>query len=304
MQTKDLLFELSASSPVSGEELAEGFGVSRNAIWKHIEKLRDEGFEIESNGDGYRLVDVPEYGGLAIEYHLGESMWEIEYYDEADSTNAVAEEEARDDAPEGTVVVAEKQTAGRGRREREWSSPPGGVWMSLVLRPTMPPRDASVITLIAAVAVARALETVGAEPSIKWPNDVMIGDRKVCGILTEMQADAERIDYAVVGIGLNANIEPPIEKSTSLRNEIGDVNRASLVASILAEFDELYDAPHDEILEEWRSRSSTVGREVRVEMPNETVEGEAVGVDSTGALRVKTAEGERVVTVGDCEHLR
>lgn len=306
METREVLKHLKKHEAVSGSELADTYGVSRNAVWKHVEALRDRGFEIESTPDGYTLESVPEYGGLPVLYHLESSCFvdDVIYHAEVGSTNAVAEELARDGAGEGIVVLAEHQSGGKGRRGRRWESPGGGIWMSVLLRPHIPPRKASIITLAGSVAVARALERLGLEPQIKWPNDVTINGRKLCGILVEMQADAESIDYAVVGIGVNANTKPDIDVPvTSVSNELGrEINRASLTASILTGLDELLDS--DRVMELWRERSSTLGREVRVETPNDVVSGEAVGVDSSGALRIHTENGERLVAAGDCKHLR
>lgn len=305
METRDVLLELK-EGPVTGSALAESYGVSRNAVWKHVEELRGAGFSVESTPEGYRVTEVPEYGGYAIQYHLPSDCFvdQVEYREKVASTNTEAEELARDGAMEGVVVAAERQTEGRGRRERRWASPEGGVWMSVVLRPEVSTRDASLITLAASVAVAGALEGLGLEPRIKWPNDITLDEQKVCGILVEMQADAESIDYAVVGVGLNANVVPDVDvDATSVMEVLGRrVDRAELAAGVLENFESAY--TDDDVLELWRQRSSTLGREVRVETPNETIEGTAVGVDSGGALRVDTPAGERVVSVGDCRHLR
>jgi BirA family biotin operon repressor/biotin-[acetyl-CoA-carboxylase] ligase len=311
MDAKNVLNALADEGVVSGEELAERFGVSRNAVWKHVETLRDAGFIVESTPDGYRLSSVPKYGGFAVKYRLrkrGGTKYignEIEYHDFVESTNDIAVERAREGVEEGYVVLADEQTGGRGRRERVWESPSGGIWTSIVLRPDFAPRDASLVTLAASVAVARGVEETGVEPTIKWPNDVLIDGKKLCGILVEMEADAERISHAVVGIGLNANAKPrvPDASPTSLSEHVGKVDRAVLTANLLAELEEAYESG-DGILDEWRERSSTLGREVRVETPNETVEGVAERIDDTGALVVSTGEGERVVTAGDCVHLR
>lgn len=311
MDAKDVLDALDREGVVSGGELAERFGVSRNAVWKHVETLRDEGFVVESTGDGYILETVPEYGGLAVTYRLRERGGteyignEIEYHDTVESTNDLAVERAREGVDEGYVVLADEQAGGRGRRERVWESPSGGIWTSVVLRPDFAPRDASLVTLAASVAVARAVEDVGVNATIKWPNDVLVDDEKLCGLLVEMEADAESISHAVVGIGLNANTKPdvPDASPTSLSEQVGEVDRASLTADTLAELEDTYEAG-DGILDEWRKRSSTLGREVRIETPNETFEGMAERIDETGALVVSTDEGERVVTAGDCVHLR
>jgi BirA family biotin operon repressor/biotin-[acetyl-CoA-carboxylase] ligase len=313
MDANDVLDALADEGVVSGEDLAERFGVSRNAVWKHVETLRDAGFGVESTGDGYRLGEdgVPGYGGLAVEYRLrtdGRTDYvgtEIEYHGTVESTNDLAVERARGGVEEGYVVLADEQTGGRGRRERVWESPSGGVWTSVVLRPDFAPRDASLVTLAASVAVARAAETEGVKATIKWPNDVLIDGEKLCGILVEMEADAESISHAVVGIGLNANAKPdvPDASPTSLAEHVGEVDRGVLTANLLAELEDAYETG-DGVLDEWRERSSTLGREVRVETPNETVEGVAERIDGTGALVVSTDEGERVVTAGDCVHLR
>ncbi|MDY6775749.1 MAG: biotin--[acetyl-CoA-carboxylase] ligase [Halobacteria archaeon] len=314
MKTTQVLDLLSEDEPVSGKEIAEEFGVSRNAVWKHIERLRDAGFEIDSDPKGYVLTSPAEYGDFGLSYYLDPgTIWEdIEYREEVPSTNSVASQLARDGAPEGTVVLADVQRQGKGRRGREWTSPSGGVWMSGVLRPEIPPRSASVITVAASVAVARGLEEAGVEPRIKWPNDVLVDGKKICGILVEIQADAESVEHAVVGIGINANVEIEDDdwNATSVKDEVGhEVNRANLAASVLEELEDLYSLASDDgdrkvVFEEWKEYSDSIGREVRVETPTETIEGEAVGVDDTGALRVETSDGERVVTAGDCEHLR
>jgi BirA family biotin operon repressor/biotin-[acetyl-CoA-carboxylase] ligase len=310
MDARDVLEALiEGDGVVSGGELAARFGVSRNAVWKHIETLREAGFVVESTGEGYMLEAVPEYGGLAVAYHLRERTdyvgKEIEYHETVESTNDLAVERARGGVNEGYVVLADEQKGGRGRRERVWESPSGGVWTSVVLRPDSAPREASLVTLAASVAVARAVENEGVNAKIKWPNDVLIDGDKLCGILVEMEADAESISHAVVGIGLNANTKPDVPKAspTSLAEHVGEIDRASLAAEVFAELEDAYEAG-DGILDEWRERSSTLGREVRVETPSETHEGTAERVDETGALVVSTSEGERTVTAGDCAHLR
>jgi len=234
---------------------------------------------------------------------------EIEYHDTVGSTNDIAVERAREDVDEGYVVLADEQKGGRGRRDRVWESPSGGVWTSVVLRPEFAPRDASLVTLAASVAVVRAVEEEGVDATIKWPNDVLVDGKKLCGVLVEMEADAESISHAVVGIGVNANAKPDVPDAdtqpTSLAERVGggEVNRASLTANLLVELEDAYESG-EAVLDEWRERTSTLGRRVRVETPNETLEGVAERVDDTGALVLSTDEGERVVTAGDCVHLR
>ncbi|MFP4631935.1 MAG: biotin--[acetyl-CoA-carboxylase] ligase [Halobacteriales archaeon] len=307
MDPRDVVEELRDGDVVSGSALAERYGVSRNAVWKHVESLRREGFEIESTGSGYRLDGVPEYGANAVAYHLDTEYVgdEIEYHDVVESTNALAREAARADADEGYTVLADRQEGGKGRRGRRWESPSGGVWTSVVLRPELSPREASVVTLAASVAVADALDDLGVVVSIKWPNDVLAGDQKVCGVLVEFEADAEEVSYFVVGLGLNANAAPDVDGATSLELELGhEVDRARLTAALYRALEAWLDRPRDDILEEWRRRSSTLGRLVRVTTAEDVFEGRATSIDDSGALHVETNEGERVVTAADCEHLR
>ncbi|MFB6172058.1 MAG: biotin--[acetyl-CoA-carboxylase] ligase [Haloarculaceae archaeon] len=297
-----------ADGPVSGPALAARLDVSRAAVWKHVEALRDDGFEIESGDDGYALVDVPEYGGGAIEYGL-DAPFEIEFHDAIDSTNR----RARDLATEGAsdvVVVAASQTGARGRLDREWSSPPGGVYLSVVCRPDLPPAQAPVYTLAAAVATVRAAREAGVDARIKWPNDVVVPDgdggyRKLAGILTEMEGEADRVSWIVVGIGVNVNTadEHLPAGATSVRREAGAVERRVFVQRLLESFDRLRADP-EAVVPAWREYALTLGQTVRVETPGDVVVGEAVDVEFPGALVVETDAGPRRVAAGDCEHLR
>jgi BirA family biotin operon repressor/biotin-[acetyl-CoA-carboxylase] ligase len=293
--------------PVTGPELADRLDVSRSAVWKHVEALRDAGFGVDSTDDGYVLASVPEFGGPAVEYGL-DAPFEVEYHDSIPSTNA----RARDLATAGesdVVVLADEQTGGRGRLDREWSSPSGGVWLSLVLRPDLPPTQVPVFTLAAAVAVARAAREAGVDATIKWPNDVLVetadGERKLCGILTEMEGEADRVSWVVVGIGVNVNVAaadlPP--EATSVQEQVGAVDRRAFTQRLLETFDDLRGDPHG-VLDEWRAYAGTLGRRVRVETPGGTVEGEAVDVEFPGTLLVDTGTERIRVTAGDCEHLR
>jgi BirA family biotin operon repressor/biotin-[acetyl-CoA-carboxylase] ligase len=306
--TRRAVLDRLKESPVPGPALAEELGVSRTAVWKQIEALREEGFEIETRTDGYAITDVPEYGASAVEYHL-DGRYVIEYHETIESTNGRARELARDGAND-VVVLADEQTGGRGRLDRGWSSPSGGVWASLLFRPDLPPARAPLLTLATAVAAARAVRALGVDAGLKWPNDVLVTDddgteRKLAGILTEMEGEADAASWVVVGIGLNANVDAGAlpEGATSLRERVGDVDRARLVADLLDAFDALRRNP-SEILPAWRDLSLTLGRRVRVETGEESVVGEAVGVESPGQLLVDTGEEEVRVHAGDCEHVR
>jgi BirA family biotin operon repressor/biotin-[acetyl-CoA-carboxylase] ligase len=309
--TRRALLSALEDGPVDGPGLADRLGVSRAAVWKQVEALRDEGFGIEGGDDGYRVVEVPAYGGAALAFGL-DAPYEIEYHDRIASTNDRARERAEDGAAD-VVVVADEQTGGRGRLGREFTAPSGGVWASLVLRPDRPPAEAPIYTLAAAVAVTRAARAVGADASIKWPNDVLVagpdGDhRKLCGILTEMEGEADRVSWLVVGIGVNANVDRDAlpTGATSLRAAVGDVDRRRFLQRVLEGVHDLTGPGADlrAVLDAWREHASTLGRRVRVETPRDTVRGAAVDVRFPGSLVIETDDGECVVHAGDCEHLR
>lgn len=291
------------AGPTSGPDLADRLDISRAAVWKHVEALREAGFDVASRDDGYVLEGVPDYGSEAIEFGL-EAPFEIEYHDTIDSTNSRGRELAQA-GREDVVVLADAQTGGKGRLDREWASPPGGVWLSLVLRPDIPTASAPVFTLAAAVATTDAVRDLGAEAGIKWPNDVLVGEKKVAGILTEMSGEMDRVSWIVVGIGINADVdgESVPANATTLRELVDSVDRRRLVQTLLERFDELRQDP-SAVLPAWRERTVTLGRRVRVETPSETIVGTAVDVEFPGALVVETDSGRRVVSAGDCEHLR
>lgn len=316
--TRRAVLDALAEGPVTGPALADRLDVSRAAVWKHVEALRDAGFDVDSVDDGYVLAGVPDYGGPAVEFGL-DAPFEVEYHDALPSTNDRARELAADGASD-VVVLADHQTGGRGRRGREWSSPSGGVWASLVLRPDLPPARVPLLTLAAAVAVTDAAREAGVDAAIKWPNDVVVpdddserGGRKLAGVLTEMEGEASRVSWVVVGTGVNVNVDPDDldGDATSVRAEAGDVSRRVFVQRVLERFHALRADP-DAVLDAWRERAATVGQRVRVDLGDETVEGAAVDVTEHGALVVDTGDSdgddggssERVVHAGDCQHLR
>lgn len=307
-ETRRTLLRALADGPVSGPALADRLGVSRAAVWKQVDRLREEGFAIESGDEGYRVTDVPAYGGAAVEFGL-DAPYRVEYHDSLGSTNDRGRELAASGASD-VVVLADEQTGSRGRLDRPWTAPSGGVWATLVLRPRCPPAHVPLFTLAAAVAVTRAAREAGVDASIKWPNDVLVeavdGSRKLSGVLTEMEGEADRVSWLVVGIGVNANVAlddlPP--EATSLLGERGSpVDRRRFVQRLLEEFHHLGESP-EEVLPAWREASSTLGRRVRVDTPGGVVEGKAVDVTFPGALVVETDEGSVTVHAGDCEHLR
>lgn len=296
----------------SGEELAQELGLSRTAVWKQVEALRRKGYVIEAKARaGYRLLQAPDrlYPEELAPHLGGLRLGRVVFYRErVDSTMELARVLAEEGAPEGTLVVAEAQERGRGRLGRPWASPLGlGLWFSLVLRPTLVPAQAAKVTLLAAVAGARAVEMVTRlAPGIKWPNDLYLQGRKVAGILTELKGQADAVDYLILGVGINVNQQEkdfPLSLrhlATSLYLAGGErVDRVRLLATYLREFEHRYDAwqggSQEDWLREWHERNITLGRPVRVSFLAEHFRGVALALDSDGGLIVATGDGERRV---------
>ena len=291
-------------SHISGEELSRLAGVSRAAIWKHIEKLREDGYEIEASPHlGYRLVSVPDnLIPNEIKWGLKTKLLgrEIISYKKIDSTNRAAYDLASKGVKEGSIVLAEEQTKGRGRLGRAWASPPeGGIYLSCILRPRISPSEIPKLTLTASVSVARAIREVsGLEAVIKWPNDVLIDSKKVCGILLEMKAEQDRLDFVIVGIGINVNTPGRLipKGGTSVKEESGEeVSRIALTRKVLEDLEEEYlllsKGGFPKIVEEWKELSHMLGSRVRVVLSNREFEGQAIDVDKDGTLLVRTDNG-------------
>ncbi|MFC7154471.1 biotin--[acetyl-CoA-carboxylase] ligase [Halomarina halobia] len=307
-ETRRRVLDALADGPVSGPALADDLGVSRTAVWKHVEALREAGFGVESVDDGYRLTAVPESGAAALEFGL-DAPFSVEHHASLDSTNRRARELAEGGAND-VAVVADAQTGGRGRLDREWTSPPGGVYLSVVCRPELPMARAPLFTLAAAVAATRAAREAGVDARIKWPNDVLVpddegGTRKLAGVLTEARGETDRVEWLVVGVGVNveATREELPAGATSLRAEGVDPDRRAFVQRLLETFHDLR-RDLDAVLPAWRELALTLGQRVRVETPGGEVVGRAVDVESPGTLVVETDDGPVRVTAGDCEHLR
>lgn len=262
-ETRRAILESLADGPVSGPQLADSLDISRAAVWKQVDALRDAGFEIESGPGGYELTDVTAYNAPAIEYGL-EAPVSVEYHDSVGSTNDRARELAETGATD-VAVVADEQVGGRGRLERAWSAPSGGVWLSLLTRPEITPARAPLYTLAASVATARAAREAGVDARIKWPNDVVVpvgegGEyRKLAGILTEMEGEMDRVEWIAVGIGINANIDAEAlpETATTIREEAGDVDRRRFVQRVLEEF-ERYRSDLERVVPAWRELALTL----------------------------------------------
>jgi BirA family biotin operon repressor/biotin-[acetyl-CoA-carboxylase] ligase len=294
-----------ATAPVSGEALAEQLGMSRAAVFKHVEALRTRGYAIAAeHAQGYVLTGTPDrLDATELGPRLTGSWRDVVWYAEIDSTQRVARELAHAGAPEGTVVFAETQTAGRGRLGRTWHSPPGtNLYCSIVLRPALAAARVPELALVAGLAVARAVDTVGLRALLKWPNDVLVDGRKAAGILTEMEAELERVHVVIVGIGVNVNAtaehfpEYLHGKATSLAIATGaPVDRIGFAARLLAEMEACLARHHDggfaALRPEWEDRSALTGRRVTVAGPHGALTGEVAGLDDDGALRLADPAG-------------
>jgi len=296
---------------VSGEEISKEIGISRAAIWKHIKKLRELGYEIESKtNEGYKLIKSPE---KQIEFELERLLdtkiigKKILFFEEVDSTNNKAKQIALEEN-EGTVVISEMQTSGRGRRGREWYSPKGGIYVTFILKPNVSPEKASQLTLVSSLALVETLNAINnnLNAKIKWPNDVLVSGKKISGILTELSADMEKINYIVIGVGINLNTEKEIlpENGTSLKIEMKEeVSIKLFLKSFLEHYDLIYqeylNGGIDQIIEKWKNNSDTLGKKVKIMGINETFEGLAKDIDENGALILETKEKEIKVYSGD-----
>jgi len=293
---------------LSGQHLAELIGCSRTAVWKHIEELRKEGFELEAvRNKGYRIVKTPERI-TADEIRLGLTTnfigRNIHYEESVESTQKIAHRLSYEEVPEGTVIIAEEQRSGKGRMNRTWHSPKyTGIWMSLILRPNIPLTKAPQLTLLTAVAIVQAIEEVtGLQSEIKWPNDILIGGKKVTGILTELQAEADRIHSIIIGIGINVNQKEEDfpselqEKASSLFIEKGKViSIAGLIKSFFKHFEKLYllylEQGFFPIKLLWEGYAVSIGKILKARTLTNVIEGKALGITDEGVLKLEDETG-------------
>jgi BirA family transcriptional regulator, biotin operon repressor / biotin---[acetyl-CoA-carboxylase] ligase len=312
-----ILFALrhAGGGAVSGADLSHKLGISRAAIWARIEELRSLGYEIEASPHrGYRLLHVPDllHADDLLSLVQGNRVIgrDIQVYQETGSTNEVVDRLARAGVKEGIAVFAEAQSKGRGRLGRKWFSPAGkGLWFSILLRPDLRPQAATQLTVAAATSLARAVrQQTGLQPEIKWPNDLLLSGKKVAGILTELSAELDCIQYVVLGIGLDVNIsqsELPADLrklATSLKIETGRAfRRADLAAAIFRELDQDYaliaHRQFPKLAEEWEGYCTTLGHGVRIKVGERILAGRAESLDEDGALLLRTQHGhlERVI---------
>ncbi|HAJ57052.1 MAG TPA: biotin--[acetyl-CoA-carboxylase] ligase [Candidatus Omnitrophica bacterium] len=326
MQDKILEFLKKKEEYVSGDHISHRLGISRQALWKHIQELKDDGYDIIAVPHlGYRLISSPDrLYPFEIRSHLDTRFVgrQIHYFDIVSSTMNMAMELAMSGAPEGAIVVAETQTKGRGRLGRSWVSPKyKGIYVSLILRPNIPPSAAPLLTLLAGVSVCEAIKDfTGLDAQIKWPNDIFIHNKKAGGILTELNAEMDATRFVSMGIGLNVNHDKKIESlhATSLKEQKReDVSRVGLLQELLSRIETnylLFCQPGRQagwqkgtsvIIEKWRNYSLTLGKRVRIAYQKTHLEGEAVDIDADGGLLIRTDTGtvEKVMS-GDIIHCR
>ncbi|KPK96537.1 MAG: hypothetical protein AMJ95_13700 [Omnitrophica WOR_2 bacterium SM23_72] len=318
LQEKILDFLKRKQEYASGDQIAQRLGISRQALWKHIQDLKQAGYDIVAVPHlGYRLISRPDrLFTFEVMQDLGTRFLakKVYYFDSLASTMDVAMKFGLDGSPEGTLVIAEAQTQGRGRLGRNWFSPKyKGIYFSLILKPKMLPSRASLLTLLCAVSLCEAIKKIcDLEPGIKWPNDIWFSHKKVGGILTELNAEMDAINFVIIGIGLNVNNDKKslVNGATSLREHKGEnVNRIDLLQEILRRIEINYLLLQEKdgryLLEKARAYSLTLGRRVRISVREKQVEGEAIDIDRDGGLLLRKDSGvvEKVMA-GDVIHCR
>jgi BirA family transcriptional regulator, biotin operon repressor / biotin---[acetyl-CoA-carboxylase] ligase len=289
--------------PISGEHLSRSLGVSRVAIWKHIRQLQELGYDIEATAKGYRLLSSPDTP-FAWAFRPDRQA-RVHHFDEVVSTMDTAMELGRGGCPAFSVVVAEQQIQGRGRLHRPWQSARGGLYFTMVLRPAMALSDAPLINLAAALDMAATLSDLyDIQPQLKWPNDLLVQDRKLAGILSQMSAEPDRIEFINLGMGLNVhnNTQPPAVSVAALTGKA--VSRVRILEGFWDRLEQrLQNADLSAVVAQWKAKTITLGRQVKVQTLNEQFEGRAVDVQDNGGLVLETADGRRMTVVyGDCFH--
>ncbi len=325
MDRKNYILELlynNSGSWLSGEEISRNLGISRTAVWKHINLLRESGYNIESTSShGHRLISPVEIiSEFEITRNLKTELFgrrEIHVFDETDSSNIQAFKIASGGAAEGSIVTAESQTGGKGRLGRKWISPSGtNLYLSIIVRPQISILYAPRLTLVTAVALSETFDSLGArEHRIKWPNDILFGDKKISGILTEMKGDCDSIDFIIIGVGINLNTPleqypPEIKDSVvSLEDITGHkINRLEFLTLFLHNFERNYlnfiQGNFPLILDEWIQKSSIINQKIKVTNHNESFTGTVTEVTNDGNLLVRTDNGTILVNSGDVNYLK
>ena len=288
---------------VSGEQLSASLGISRVSIWKHIHKLQELGYEILTGAAGYRLMGSPD---VLYPWEFPGRESKTFYYPEVTSTMGTAKDLARKNCPDFTVVIAGRQTRGRGRLNRQWMSDDGGIYFTVVLRPDIPVALSARVNFLASLTLARVLRDMfHIDAAVKWPNDILVDGCKISGMLSELEAEADRVFFINIGLGINVNNDPPeIETgATSLKKLTGrEICRQQLLARFLDEFEEgMQKAEFENVIADWKKFTITLNRKVRIVTSHEVSEGIAVDVENDGALVLELEEGSRKkIEYGDC----
>jgi len=294
-----------SKTTVSGQSISAQLGISRVSVWKHIQKLQALGYDILATASGYRLENSPD-----IPYPWEFPGWEsrLIYHPELPSTMAVAKELARKECPHFTTVIAGRQISGRGRLNRSWLSEEGGLYFTMVLRPDLPPVLSFRVSFLASVTLARTLnEIFNIDARVKWPNDILVSERKISGMLSELEAEADRVAFINIGVGINVNNDPSALQptATSIKEVLGrEVSKKDLLFRYLDAFEkQMQAAAFERVIQDWKQFAATLNRDVRVVTNKEVFTGRAIDVDDTGALILKGADGSlQKILYGDCFH--
>lgn len=331
----EILHNATSDSPISGVEISNRLGISRVAVWKHMNQLKESGYGIISTPKGYKLVNNQD---LLMPLFFNKRAESIHFFSTLSSTMDKARELARNGAPHLSVVIAEEQNRGRGRLNRIWSSDKGGLWFTLILRPELPPPLAFQVNFAASLSLAKVLrQEYELDVSVKWPNDLLLKvskikrnnmlwegkntnsdeenqelflEKKLAGLLSEMETQGDMISFVNIGIGINVNNYPEINEpnAVSIRTAIGKkICRRQLLSSFLDELEkqlikiQSLQNPSVELMNQWKNMTSTIGRHVRIETFGDIYKGVAVDVDTTGALIIRQEDGvEKKIIYGDC----
>ena len=290
---------------ISGEKLSATLGISRVSVWKHIHKLQEFGYDIMSSPNGYRLIESPD---IPFPWEFADGGFNILYYPELPSTMDTAKNLARKNCPDFTVVIAGRQTRGRGRLKRQWLSDDGGLYFTMVLRPDIPVLLSSRVNFLASLTLARVLrELFQIDAAVKWPNDILVAGRKISGMLSELEAESDRVLFINIGMGINVNNDPSVVEpgASSIKKITGrEISKKMLLARFLDEFEKhLKTVELKNVISEWKKYTVTLNRQVKIVTHKEVSEGLAVDVEQDGALVLELADGSRKkVVYGDCFH--
>ncbi|MEC7711115.1 MAG: biotin--[acetyl-CoA-carboxylase] ligase [Thermoproteota archaeon] len=312
-------FQTHDSEYLSGQDLSDVLKISRVAVWKHIKKIQSLGYKIESKQKlGYRLIDDTE---KLLPWEITNNLKtkligkRVYYFQEIDSTQNFAQQIASDRKEEGTIIIAEKQTAGRGRLERKWTSPKGGIWFSLIIHPKFDVASSTLVPIVGAVALAKSIKSIlNVEVSVKWPNDITLNGKKVAGMLVDASFQANNIDYLILGVGINFDIdskklEKRLSKSpnfygvNSLRKKDDATPPKSLLKEFLVQFEKILSqldkGEKSRIVKEWTKRAESIGKKIAINTSDGKISGISEGIDNDGALKLKTNKGIKKIFVGD-----